>query len=237
MIGIYKITNILNNKIYIGQSNNIQRRFSEHKTRGVKSSIPVDVAIAKHGKENFCFEIVEEVLLEELNSHEEFWIIFYNSKKNGYNCSDGGDFQSVGENNGRAILSEIEIKEIRTSYSNHSRRKEVYEKYKDKITFLTFASIWDGKQWSHIMPEVFTEKNKRFYSFEATNGALSPNAIFTEEEVILFRKRYVKETAKEIYDSLIIKNGAFQTFQRMLWGKTYKNLPIYNKKKKEWINL
>lgn len=45
MIGIYKITNVKNNKIYVGQSNDIYRRFYEHQTKGEFSRIPVDVAI------------------------------------------------------------------------------------------------------------------------------------------------------------------------------------------------
>ena len=45
MIGIYKITNKENGKCYVGQSNNIERRFSEHKTKGKESGIPVDIAI------------------------------------------------------------------------------------------------------------------------------------------------------------------------------------------------
>ena len=49
MIGIYKITKKENGKSYIGQSNDIQRRFGEHKTVGKKSRIPVDAAIEKYG--------------------------------------------------------------------------------------------------------------------------------------------------------------------------------------------
>jgi len=42
MIGIYKITKKENGKSYIGQSNDIERRFQEHK---IKDDIPVDIAI------------------------------------------------------------------------------------------------------------------------------------------------------------------------------------------------
>lgn len=45
MIGIYKITNLLNNKSYIGQSNNIERRFLEHCSKGKNSRILLDIAI------------------------------------------------------------------------------------------------------------------------------------------------------------------------------------------------
>ena len=48
MIGIYKITKIENGKSYIGKSNDIERRFKEHQTKGKTSRIPVDEAIEKY---------------------------------------------------------------------------------------------------------------------------------------------------------------------------------------------
>lgn len=235
MIGIYKITNNINGKIYIGQSNNIQRRFSEHQNRGATSRILVDIAIQRYGKENFNFEIIEECSIEQLNQKETYWITYFNSIENGYNCSVGGDQQSIGSNNGRAILTENEVKFIRTAYNNHERRKDVYEYFKDKITFSSFARIWDGTSWAHIMPEVFTEENKRYYSKEATNGEKSSNAKLTDEEVIKIRERYVSENAKTIYKDYEDR-CSYNTLQQILWGRTYKHLPIYKKKEKKWIN-
>lgn len=235
MIGIYKITNNINGKVYIGQSNNIQRRFSEHQNRGAASRIPVDVAIQKYGKENFSFEIIEECTIEQLNQRETYWINHFNSIENGYNCSIGGDQQSIGSNNGRAILTENEVKIIRTAYNNHERRKDVYKQFEDKITFSSFARVWDGTSWSHIMPEVLTKENKEYYSKEATNGEKSSNAKLTDEEVIKIRERYVSENAKTIYKDYESR-CSYNTLQQILWGRTYKHLPIYKKKEKKWIN-
>lgn len=235
MIGIYKITNNINGKIYVGQSNNIQRRFLEHKNRGATSRIPVDIAIQKYGKENFSFEVIEECTIEQLNQKEMYWISYFNSVENGYNCSVGGDQQSIGSNNGRAILTEDEVKIIRTAYNNHERRKDVYEQFKDKIAFSSFARIWDGTSWTHIMPEVLTEDNKRYYSKEATNGEKSFNAKLTDKEVINIRERYVSENAKAIYKDYE-NRCSYNTLQQILWGRTYKHLPIYKKKEKKWIN-
>ena len=66
---------------------------------------------------------------------------------------------------GEAIeeLTEDEVKIIRRAYANHLRRKDVYKQFENKISFSTFANIWDGTSWSHIMPEVFTEENKKYY--------------------------------------------------------------------------
>ena len=52
------------------------------------------------------------------------------------------------------------------------------------------------------MPEVYTEENKKYYMRQDTNGEKSSKAILTNEEVIALRKRYVNETAKQIYPSV-----------------------------------
>lgn len=236
MIGIYKITNKTNNKSYIGQTNDIQRRFIEHKTKGTSSRIPLDIAIQKYGVDNFSFEIIEECTLEELNEKEQYWIAYYDTKKNGYNCTDGGNQHSIGSNNGRAKLTEEEIKEIRIAYQNHLKQKDVYEKFKDKITFGSFQNIWQGKSWGHIMPEVFTQENKEYYIFHNSQGEKGNSAQFSNEEVIAIRKRYVNENAKQIYEDYKDR-VKYQTFQAILWGRTYSTLPIYKKKEKKWINI
>ena len=72
MIGIYKITKIENGKSYIGKSNDIERRFKEHQTKGKTSRIPVDEAIEKYGISAFTYEIVEQCPLEQLNEKEKY---------------------------------------------------------------------------------------------------------------------------------------------------------------------
>ena len=88
MIGIYKITNLINNKCYIGQSINIQRRWREHRARRGSSPLYKDMKI--YGVENFSFEVIEECHINELNTKEIYWIKYYNSFYNGYNRTPGG---------------------------------------------------------------------------------------------------------------------------------------------------
>ena len=59
---IYKITNQLNNKCYIGQTTDYKRRFQEHKNLGygVEENKLLYYAIKKYGIENFSFEVIED---------------------------------------------------------------------------------------------------------------------------------------------------------------------------------
>lgn len=232
MIGIYKITKKENGKSYIGQSNNIERRFSEHKT---KTDIPIEIAIKKYGADAFDFEVIEECPLDKLDEREKYWITFYNTYKGfGYNCNEGGG-NSRGENNGRTNLTNEDVIYIRECYDLHMRRRDVYQKFQDKISFGGFASIWDGSTWKDIKMEVYTEENKNFYKYHATDGANSDKAKFSNEEVLQMRERYVNEDARSIYEDF--KNRcSYQTLQAILWGRTYKDLPIYKKKQKTWVN-
>lgn len=91
---IYKITNDINNKIYIGKTClTIEERFKQH-LKDAKSNYknrPLYDAILKYGKEHFKIELIEECNLSVENEREKYWIEFYNSYKNGYNATKGGE--------------------------------------------------------------------------------------------------------------------------------------------------
>ena len=73
MIGIYCIRNKVNNKIYIGSSVDIDRRFRKHRTQlntKVHSNKHLIKAYHKYGKDNFEFIILEECLKEDLIDRE-----------------------------------------------------------------------------------------------------------------------------------------------------------------------
>lgn len=232
-IGIYKITNKHNNKVYIGQSIDCERRKSEHFQ---ERFVPIDYIINVLGKENFSFEILEECKETELDDKEKFYIDKYKSIENGYNKARGGNNNSKGEGNGRACLTEEDVIQIRLDYNNHVRQKDSYERFKNKVTLSQFQSVWQGISWSHVMPEVFTEENKNYYVKQSCVGENSPNAVFTNEEVLELRKMYVNKSAREIFNELNLQEKTkFSTLNRILCGKGYtKDIPVYKKKEKQW---
>lgn len=87
MIGIYKITNLINGKSYIGQSINIKRRFWDHRCISHESNRHLKYALKKYGKDNFKYEVLEECLEDELDAKERHYI---ETLKPEYNVTNGG---------------------------------------------------------------------------------------------------------------------------------------------------
>lgn len=109
MAFIYKITNQINNKIYIGYtSNTIQQRFEEHWYGRNSDNSILHKAMIKYGKDAFKIEQVEEISEDIWIEKEQYWIDFYNSKvPNGYNICNGGNKPPTryGENNVKSKLT------------------------------------------------------------------------------------------------------------------------------------
>ena len=87
---IYIITNDINNKAYIGQSNDPKYRFNQHCRPNNDNSL-IDLAIQKYGKEHFTMSILEGPI-RNYNEREKYYILKYNSlRPNGYNILEGGN--------------------------------------------------------------------------------------------------------------------------------------------------
>lgn len=91
--GIYKITNQLRDKSYIGQSVDIDKRWKDHCKCGLGIDTPVGnklyKAMSQDGLQNFSFELLEECPREQLNEKEKFYIELYDSYNYGYNSNKG----------------------------------------------------------------------------------------------------------------------------------------------------
>lgn len=94
-IGIYKIINIKNKKVYIGSSKNIERRFKEHLHK-LQDNSHHSIKLQRSynmtkDKSIFKFEIIEETSENQLKEREQYYIDLYDSFNTGYNCSEKVD--------------------------------------------------------------------------------------------------------------------------------------------------
>lgn len=232
MIGIYKITNLINNKCYIGQSIHIEKRFAQHKSPYEierDKEKPLYKAFLKYGIENFSFEILEECSSEELNEKEKFYIEKYKSltSQNGYNILSGGE-GNHGENHPKHKVTRDDVIDIRTRYNNRERCKEVEELYKDKIGHSGFSKIWKGETWKDIMPEVYTIENKEFHKHNTGQcGSANGRAKLTEEDVLAIRLRKKNgESAEKVYEDYKYTGMTFPSFKNTWLGYNWKNIII-----------
>ena len=96
-VAVYKATNILNGKMYIGQTARPERRFAEHTWKGSKSKI-LSAAIKKHGKENFEFKILCWCPDKDYADVIETKLIeAHDTRRVGYNICVGGEGFGSGE--------------------------------------------------------------------------------------------------------------------------------------------
>lgn len=123
-VDIYIITNLINGKQYIGQSvNGYKERFRTHcfLEKGYKNTIPtrIDKAIKKYGSNNFKVELLEQVSFEDRNEKERYYIRKFDTYNNGYNATEGGDYNPMWDEEVRK-----RHKELCTSDTHRQKQRE-----------------------------------------------------------------------------------------------------------------
>ena len=125
--GIYKITNLKNNKGYIGQSTDIKTRWINHK-RELRNNIHrnphLQNAFNKYGEEAFEFRILEETFEENLDDAEEYWINYFDSTnpEKGYNLKYGGN----NSKNREDIQEQINlVRELRREEAHYFKMRHI----------------------------------------------------------------------------------------------------------------
>ena len=145
---IYKYTNLINNKKYIGQTNNFERRVREHKScsfnpKSVNYDDKIHQAIRKYGYDNFKIEIIEIISdvqnYELVNEREQYWIKKEQSLLTqwGYNVLEGG------KNYWRSFLNPKDIQNIKSMIKNETSYNIIQQSYPISKTFI--SDINNGK--------------------------------------------------------------------------------------------
>jgi group I intron endonuclease len=188
--GIYKITNIVNNKIYIGSAYNISNRFSVHVytlNNNKHKNKHLQFAWNKYGKINFKFEIIELVHKEQLLLREQYWIDLYKpyQKNIGYNMAKkaGNTAGIKASEQTRRKQSEAAKKRPKRILSEQERLK-ISERYKGQI------APWSKLNWI-IINEIrtlyangITQKNisKKYNIAQTTVSEIIRNLIWKNEK-------------------------------------------------------
>lgn len=217
---VYLITNLINQKKYVGITNDYKKRWANKAS--VSNNQVITKAILKYGKENFSFEVLySNIPLEEIDDLEIKTIQEYQSLvPNGYNVAKGGRYggssqPKYGADNSNACLTEEEAKYIKS----HRDQPEMvlYEEFSEKITYRAFKNIYHDITYKNIKPTV----EEYPYNFEF--GCQFAGGNLTYNDVVEIRKMYSNgvywKIAFEKYKDLFENEWSFWN---MYYGNTYK---------------
>jgi len=215
---IYKTTNKINNKVYIGQTTQrLEKRISSHiRESKIDKNRPFLSSINKYGVDSFTFEIIDSANnLDELNDKEIYWIDFYGSvSPNGYNITGGGQ--------GKKMKTTKELSKIISEGLKNSKKWQETKNSEEYVKKIKESFIgWNkGKKFSIEHKEKIWEKNKeRILKF---NKSTSKKWIVVDKENNIDRI-----TGKEKYfENLGMDTGDISRMSKIL--SEGKNRKRYN---------
>lgn len=164
MVGVYKIENTRNGKIYVGSSVNIENRRSAHLSllaRGVHKNRILQNSYNKYGPEAFTFSVLEECLVDDLISREQYYA---DSLKAAFNI------RSI------TVSSNLGLK--------YNRTKEELEEYKlahkEAVTTLTREKM---RTYRHFSGKTHKDSTKRLMAIKRSKTVeqYSRDGVFIQE--------------------------------------------------------
>lgn len=213
--GIYMIQNLVNGKIYIGQSVQLNKRIQSHK-RTLKNNKHYNSHLQrsynKYGFENFKFIIVENCDIEELNKRELYWMNHYNSHDK--NCGYNSD--SPSETEGKYIMSKEakeKLSKTRTKYTKEDLISYLQEYYYHYGKIPTVMDIRHSKGFPS--DNVYTKKFGNFKEALIEAGLYE----LIDNTARFNRRIHTKESVYLVFKEFIDKNNRFPNGQEL---KNYK---------------
>jgi len=189
MIGIYKITNLKNNKNYIGQTKDVKKRFAKHKSNlknGCHHNEYLQRAWKKYGVEGFKFEFLCECKTCELDDKEVYYIEEYKSMvgQKGYNMLTGGQ------------LYRTHSQEVKAKISKAHKGKVLTTETKTKMSVSALGKKYTKES---IQKSVDTKKKNRVLAGEKNGNAIITNEI-AEKIIIDLYNNIDKKVILKKYD-------------------------------------
>lgn len=246
-IGIYKIENLINHKIYIGQSIHIEKRWQEHCQASGTSLISKDIQL--FGKENFIFQILEECSQQELDQKEQFYIQQYNCIfPKGYNKTSGGQ-NGNNQNYPKYDLATI-LNIVKDLKNNSLTFREIAKKYSMDLSMIYYINRGDYHTFvnEHYPLRKVKDYSKHFYYCVDCGVAISSKA--TRCPACNAKHQQIVERPSRDELKRLIRTISFSAIGRQYgvtdnairkWCKTY-NLPyrvkdIKQYSDKEWAQI
>lgn len=189
--GIYKIENIVNGKVYIGQSSWLKKRIGVHICRlrdGTHDNIHLQRSWNKYGEKSFRFDIVEKCSIDKLDEREIYWICFFDSYNNGYNQTVGG-----GGNRGY-------------TYSDESKQK-MRDHHAD-------VSGENNPMYGKNIKDYMTEEDYKKWRVAIAQNRPSTKGITKRKESVIKQSQSLKEYYKTHQHPLLGKKRSPEIVQR-----------------------
>ena len=186
---IYKHTNLKDGKVYIGQSKyswkNINDRWQDGRAYGRQTRI--GMAIEKYGWNGFSHELVEEGIesQEKANEREIYWIKYYNSYSEGYNCTVGG------KNIPKELNYKLKIYCLETN--------KTYESVMEASHKLNISYYFIQRQ---LTTGHYYEKDKYHFCVDGERDCFNPTNYIIQYDFSSIKKNIICVETKEIFDSI-----------------------------------
>jgi len=215
--GIYCIRNLVNGKVYVGQSRDIKKRFTEHKRRlrnNRHANMHLQKSWAKYGSANFTFEILEECFVAVIDEREMFYISKYEKINGIYNLQEGGSGGipseeikiKIRDKRKHQVITEEtrrKISEANKGHTSWTKGKTQTEETKRKIRKSTKESMTNEvrqKMSKSHMGIKMTKETKKKIS-EANKGKKFSSEHRLKISEAAKRRIYTEETKQKISDA------------------------------------
>ena len=224
--GIYKITDIINNKAYIGRAVDLKNREWRHycycePEKYSKASLQPEINMRIHqammqnrNKDNFLFEVLEYCPVEFLDEREQYYISYYNTKfPNGYNSTDGGQTypHRKGEEHYNHSLTQYQVDQIYDFLISGKTVKEI-QTIIPQASMETISAINNGYNW---------RKENYNYPLSRLNGVIKINDEEIKKIRTLWKNGKTITEIKKLYPFI-----ARTTISDIISGKTHKGIAM-----------
>ena len=206
---IYTITNTVNGKQYIGQTNNPYKRWKKHlsvaRLQNYKFNSYLYPAMKKYGIINFKFEVIDICSINEVNEKEIYWIKQLNTyAPNGYNLSYGG-MALYGEDNPFYGRKHTEESKRRISEKNKGREISEKEREMRRVINTGEKNPFYHKKHSEETKKKIIETSKKNGVYEQSSYRMKGNQLAK-----FIKRKRVAMVSKESGEILRVFNNAVE---------------------------